>query len=40
VLSGLLEEQVDAVVRAYPSIRFAPAECMGGWAVVAGTRDR
>jgi ribosomal protein L11 methyltransferase len=40
VLSGLLEEQVDAVVRAYPSVRFAPAECMGGWALVAGTRDR
>ena len=39
ILSGLLEEQADAVTAAYSgSFRMAPSTLSDGWALLAGTR--
>ena len=38
ILSGILEAQLDAVLAAYPELKFAPASCRDGWICVEGTR--
>lgn len=38
VLSGVLPDQVDEVVAAYPSVRFDPPEISNGWAMLVGVR--
>ena len=38
VLSGILPDQVDKVVAAYPSVRFDPPEIRDGWAMLVGVR--
>lgn len=38
VLSGILPDQVDEVVAAYPGVRFDPPEFSDGWAMLVGVR--
>lgn len=38
VLSGILPDQVDEVVAAYPGVRFEPPEISDGWAMLVGVR--
>ena len=38
VLSGVLPDQVDEVVAAYPGVRFDPPEISNGWAMLVGVR--
>lgn len=38
VLSGILADQVPAVVNAYPGVRFSPPALSDGWALLAGER--
>ena len=38
VLSGILPDQVDAVVAAHPGVRFGPPEIRDGWAMLVGVR--
>ena len=38
VLSGVLPDQVDEVVAAYPGVRFDPPEVRSGWAMLVGVR--
>ena len=40
VLSGVLADQVDAVIRAYPSFRFAAPVERGEWVALAGVKSR
>ena len=39
VLSGILVEQVDEVMLAYPEVRFEPASVLEGWACLYGVRS-
>ena len=38
VLSGVLVDQVDGVIAAYPGVRFGPPEISDGWAMLVGAR--
>jgi ribosomal protein L11 methyltransferase len=38
ILSGILEAELDAVLAAYPELKFAPAIRRQGWVCVEGTR--
>ena len=39
VLSGILPNQVDEVVGAYPGVRFDPPEIRDGWGMLVGVRS-
>ena len=39
VLSGVLPDQVDEVVAAYPGVRFDQPEIRNGWAMLVGVRS-
>ena len=38
VLSGVLPDQVDEIIAAYPGVRFDPPEVSDGWAMLVGVR--
>ena len=38
VMSGILPDQVEEVVAAFPGVRFDPPETKDGWAMLVGTR--